>query len=811
VRPDNEKNGEKADTPPFLETFSKADETMDQANFRPMTLFPHDQKDHDTFIDLDKLWSAGMRRLGVIIACVIASVVLAGLYLVMAQPMYTAATNILMDDNLSRYAEEQTDAQTAQQIDNRMSSAVEILKSKALALSVVDSANLAENDLIVDPPKSPMDLAKGAVRSVVSLLSPGTPPATEEQIRAGLREKAAAVLQQSLSVERIGRSSVVALSIRSPDPQLSARIAKTYASSYLTEQLNANFDATERASVWLQERLNDLNTRAQQASLAVEQYKRDKGLVSPRGELLSTQQLSDLNSQLIVAQADVATASARFNQYKAIIDKGPEAAVQNAVVSNRDTDNTVMQDLRRRYIAINDREQGIIQQFGADHPQAVALKAEKEEVAQQMFRELQQLTGSFRNELDVAHSREQSLRDNIQRVAGNNADANVDMVQLQELEQRAAALRTLYESYLHRFEQASQLQSLPIAKARVISDAGVPTAPSSPRKTLTMALSIVLGLLMGGAAATVLELRERFFRTGDDVQRKLGMRFLGYLPKIAGSAREDSGNGHALPEQADAAGLPPGDPISFRRMMRIAVEAPRSQFAETLRNTKLACDIVLQGKKCAVIGVVSCLPGEGKSTVAANFAGLIASGGARTLVIDADLRNPGLSKMLASEPEVGLVDVILNKTPWTAAARVDRRSRLTILPMTTGKQQVTHTSELLASTGMSQFLESIKETFDVIVVDLAPLIPVIDAKAFEPYADGFVFVTEWGATPAKAVQSVLQSEPQISAKTIGVILNKTDLSELHKYAEPGAPERLRSNYLSYYRDYKEAPAQQAAK
>jgi polysaccharide biosynthesis transport protein len=164
--------------------------------------------------------------------------------------------------------------------------------------------------------------------------------------------------------------------------------------------------------------------------------------------------------------------------------------------------------------------------------------------------------------------------------------------------------------------------------------------------------------------------------------------------------------------------------------------------------------------------------------------------------------------MLASEPEVGLVDVILGKTSWTTAARVDRRSRLTILPMTT-RRQVTHTSELLASTGMSQFLESIKETFDVIVVDLAPLIPVIDAKAFEPYADGFVFVTEWGATPAKAVQSVLQSEPQIAAKTIGVILNKTDLAELHKYADPGAPERLRGNYMSYYRD--KEPTQETVK
>lgn len=776
---------------------------MDQVNFRPRTIFPGETRDSDTFIDLDKLWAAAFRRLGVIVVCLIATVTLAGLYLLTAQPTYTAMTQILIDENLSRYAEDERDSQTAQQIDNRMSSAVEILKSKALALRVVDKGKFDQNEILVNPPQSPVALAKGAVRSIVALVTPGDPPLSEELARMGRREKAAAVLQQSLTVERVGRSSVIAVSVRSPDRQLSASIARTYADSYLTDQLNANFDASERASLWLQERLNDLNSRSQQAALAVEQYKIEHNLVSPRGELLSTQQLSDLNSQLIVAQADAAAASARYEQYKAITDKGPDAAVQNAVVSARDTDNTVIQDLRKRYIAINDREQGVIQQFGADHPQAVALKAEKNDVAQQIYRELQQLMGSFRNEFEVASSREKSLRDSIDRVAGRNSEANVSMVQLHELEQKAAALKSLYESYLGRFEEATQRQSFPIAKARVISDAGIPTAPSSPRKTLTMALSIVLGLLIGGAAATLLEFRERFFRTGDDVQDKLGQRFLGYLPRVSNALVEDKSTSSAPPApptESEAAGVPAGNPISSRRLMRIAVEAPRSQFAETLRNTKLACDIMLQDRKCRVIGVVSCLPGEGKSMVAANFAGLLASTGVRTLVIDADLRNPGLSRMLGSEPEVGLVEVILQKTSWTSAARVDRRSRLTILPMTMRSRNLAHTSELLASSGMSQFLESIKETFDVIVVDLAPLIPVIDAKAFEPYVDGFVFVTEWGATPAKAVQSVLRSEPQIASKTVGVILNKTEMSELHKYADPGAPERLRSSYLSYYKD-----------
>mgnify|MGYP002333187822 FL=1 len=257
--------------------------SMDQFQFRTKPVLHEPQTDADSFIDLDRLWSALVRRLGVIIACVGLAMLLAGLYLFATQPTYTSMTHILIDDSLSRFAEEEEGPQSAQQIDNRMSSAVEILKSKALALRVVDEAQLGDNELILNPPRSLLDLVKGAVKGTIALVLPGRPPVSEEAMQAGRREKAAAILQQSLGVERVGRSSVIAISVRSPDPQLSATIARTYASSYVEEQLNANFDATERASVWLQERLTDLNSRSQQAALAVEQYKVENGLVSPRG------------------------------------------------------------------------------------------------------------------------------------------------------------------------------------------------------------------------------------------------------------------------------------------------------------------------------------------------------------------------------------------------------------------------------------------------------------------------------------------------------------------------------------------------
>jgi len=120
--------------------------------------------------------------------------------------------------------------------------------------------------------------------------------------------------------------------------------------------------------------------------------------------------------------------------------------------------------------------------------------------------------------------------------------------------------------------------------------------------------------------------------------------------------------------------------------------------------------------------------------------------------------------------------------------------------MTARSKKLAHTSELLSSPGMAAFLESVRDKFDMIVVDLAPLIPVIDAKAFAPNVDGFVFVTEWGVTPSKTVQNVLATEPEIASKLVGVMLNKTDMSELPRYADAGTPERFREKYLSYYNE-----------
>lgn len=760
---------------------------------------PKATDDLDRFIDLERLAAIAMRRARVVGLCALVGLLLGGLYIWFTPAQYTAGTSILLDDSLTKFAEERDSPPAQMQADSRILSEVEILKSERLARAVVIAEKLDQDEAFLNPPRSPVAWLKAQAKAIASLFvsAPAPSGGSAEEARIG---KATAILQAGLDVSRAGRSYVINVSYSAPDRKLAGRITRAYADAYLSDQLNANFDATQRAAMWLQGRLAELRDSSQAAALEVEKFRAENGLTSARGELISEQQLADLNKQLILAQADTANALARYNQFKSIIDSGQDNAVRNATVPSEKgvsgSNSAVINDLKARYLDVSKREREISARFGEDHPQAVALRREQTDLTQQIFHELQQLTESYRTEYEVARSREDSLRANVGLMAGQSSETSQAMVHLRELEQKSNALATLYQTFLARHEEASQQRSFPIAKARVISQAADPVAASSPRKTLVLGLSLVLGLIGGAAAGALQEFRERFFRTSEDVRSALDINFLGYLPLVGARLATKSRRGRTGTKAGDKSRDQPAAPVA-PRILRVAVNQPASSFAETLRNTKLAAEVVLPDRPCKVIGFVSVLPDEGKTTAAANFAGLLAAGGARTLLIDGDLRNPGLSRAMSLSPDKGLVEAIVGEQRWPATIMVDRSTSLAIIPATV-RRRLSHTSELISGPGMRSLLAEARKAYDYIVVDLPPLGPVIDAKAFAPLADGLVLVAEWGKTPRALVRATFQAEPQLAGKLLGIILNKTDMKRLARYGGFGSSEQYLDRYTSYY-------------
>ncbi|RVC82732.1 polysaccharide biosynthesis tyrosine autokinase [Mesorhizobium sp. M4A.F.Ca.ET.022.05.2.1] len=794
---------------------------MNYANFpldKRMPLPSADAEKGEDFIDIERLLGMAARQVKVVAVCAVIGLFLGVIYLQTTPKQYMSVASVLIDEGLNKVVDDISAASVTMQTDAALLSQIEIINSARLASVVVDKLKLDQNQDFMNPPQSALAKGIGFLRGVIGYFRSSSADEIPgmENVDAATREAmkkeashdyAVLKLQNEVQAQRNGRSYVIAIGYQSPNPALATAITKAYSDAYLADQLNASFDATERAAVWLQGRLAELRESSQKASMAVETFRAEHGLsANSDGQLMSDKQLADLNAQLIVAQADTARASARYQQYKAIVDSGSDNAFNDSAIASDQPASSVITTLKTRYLTIAKRLQDVSANYGADHPQAVALAKEKADVSAQIFGELKQLTENYRNEYEVAQTRETALRQKIADAAGKSSIDNQSQVKLRDLNQQATALTTLYQTFLSRYEEASQQQSFPVGKVRIISDATMPLSAAGPRTSKVLALFLVLGVLLGAGFGGLNEFNERFFRTGDDIRDRVGLKFLGYLPTIGGG-RSGKDN---KPDDAEAdpkvAGLSAAEK---RARMRVSIDAPASMFAETLRNAKIAFDVVMEGQGSRVIGVISLLPGEGKSTVAANLAGLLAANGARTLLIDGDLRNPGLSRSLGMETEQGLMEAVVSGQTWQSVGKVDRQTKLAIIPAVL-RGQFSHTSELLSSAGMRRFIDNAKETFEYIVVDLPPLGPVVDAKAFAPLVDGFVLVTEWGRTPRAMVRSMLESEPYVANKIIGAVLNKVDLKRLAKYGSLGGSEKFFDRYSTYYLEKSEARTKQAA-
>jgi succinoglycan biosynthesis transport protein ExoP len=282
-------------------------------------------------------------------------------------------------------------------------------------------------------------------------------------------------------------------------------------------------------------------------------------------------------------------------------------------------------------------------------------------------------------------------------------------------------------------------------------------------------------------------LNERYFRVGEQVGRELKMKFLGYLPFLSRSDLASIRRGKGAASTLAMSKVPEAE--SF---MHFAQLMPDSPFAETLRGAKLAIDQSQKVAGARVVGTASILPGEGKSTVAGNLAELLAANGARTLLIDADLRNPEVSRRLVPGVQAGLIEVLKGQ-PWQNVLQADGASTLVILPAL----QIDNgglSSQFLSSDAMRQLIDEARRHFDYIIVDLPPLGATVDARAVEPLLDTVLLIAEWGRTPRGLLKSFFGTDDSYARKIAGVVLNKTRMSELPKYAAWGSAERYFGAY-----------------
>lgn len=740
--------------------------------------------------NLERLLPLLRRQWRVVAASVLAGGAAGLLTLLASTPIYTASASLIIDTGNRQIAHRLS--ASADRIDDERAilGQLELLRSEKIALGVARRLDLAHEQAFRQRSSPAYAWFAKAVAPVAASLGIYLPPPDPPDIRNTIGEdRLLRMLAAGLSVTRASGTAVLRVDYASPRPDLSARIVRMFVRVYLADQVEANTVATRNAGEWLQTRIADLRREALATDLAVQKYRADNGLLSPDGRLVSDQQLSQVNAALAAAKSTRADAEAKFGEIGKIITSGDLANLVPEALSN-----PVITDLRSRYVEASRKQAEIAGRLGEDHGRARQLRADMGEYRRLMFEELGRTARTFENDVKVARARQQSLEAQLSSASTVSVGANDSQVQLRQLEREADSTRQIYQTYLQRYQEALQQQTFPLTEVRVISEARTPTSPSSPRVPVTVTLSLFAGLLAGVGIGALREWRDRGFRTAAQVREFLGLQAIGFL--------------QTLDPAAAPTGEPKGEPPSLRHprivdrrdpRMRHAVDHPLSAFAETIRAIRLAIDARLEPKHSRTVGVVSVLPGEGKSTAAANLALFAAAQGARVLLVDADLRNPGLTRQIGPLAERGLVETLADSAVLREVLMIDPVTKLGFLPAVV-KRRITHSSELLASEGMDRLLRDLGATFDYVIFDLPPLVPIVDSRAMMAKLDCCVLVVEWGQTPRSLVRDTLREHRELARKCVGVVVNKVDPARMRLYRMPGSPDLTAPPYGRYYID-----------
>ena len=410
--------------------------------------------------DVDRLLAAARRQMRVAIACCILALLLGLAYFLTTVPQYTADVSLLIDYRRARAFEDPREAMLADAMGPSVDSQVEILRSNRIAFAVIDKLQLQNDpEFGASPP--------GLIARLLSAFPGGEVKQAEDVHQPEqLRLNALRRLQDNLEVRRVQRSLVLEVRYRSRDRQKAALIANSLAEAYLTEQLDSKYDATRRASSWLLDRIAELKQQALTTDSAVQKFKAEHDLISAGGKLVSEQQLGEVNTQLVTARAETAKAEARYARIKAIMDNRQTDAVVTEAIGNHTIDQ-----LRLKFLTAAKREAELAPKLGPTHGAVAALRAEMRQYEKLMFDELGRIAESYKSDLVIAQSREQSLKSSLKGLVGTHASANETAVALRELEREAETYRTLYQSFLQRYQEALQQQSFPITEARIISSA----------------------------------------------------------------------------------------------------------------------------------------------------------------------------------------------------------------------------------------------------------------------------------------------------------------------------------------------------
>jgi succinoglycan biosynthesis transport protein ExoP len=740
------------------------------------------------FVSPEQLYTAFIgfvrRQFPTIIFVMLLSLALAALYIFTAPPRYTGEAVLIMDTHKLNLFQQQNSLGVDLPVDTAMiDSQVEILKSENIALSVIKDLHLADDPEFVGSTGGLVSAVFGMVSSVINLFGSSGPSSQFVLDRRALER-----FESRLTIKRVGLTYIIDIDYESLSPERAAQIANGIADAYVVDSLEAKYQSTKRAALWLQDRLKELRTQATDADRAEVDFKAKNNIVDTGGRLLNEQQLAELNSALVMARAQTAEAQARMDRVQQILNKeNANAAFEDTATVTDTLHDDVITRLRQQYLDIAARESDWSARYGHDHLATINLRNQMTEIRKSIDDELRRIAETYKSDYEIAKSREEAVQKGLNSIVSASNETNQAQITLRELDSTAQSYRAMADNFLQQYMMSVQQQSFPITESRLITKATPPLRASHPRTLLVMAVATGSGLVLAFGLGLLREFSDRRFRTSKQVEDILQADCIAVLPAIKAT--------DSKPGPAPLKGMAPPGLKTIKRAPNLlwhVVDSPFSRFTESIRSIKIAGDLFGASRSNKVVAITSALPNEGKSTIAAALALLTAHSGSRVILLDCDLRNPALSRTIAPDADMGLIEVLAGKASLDEVVWTDPVTNLEFLPSAM-ESRILHTSEILASQAVKKLFDQLRQIYDYIVVDLSPLAPVVDVRATANFIDSYIFVIEWGRTKIDVVQHALNVARGVHDNLLGVVLNKADINVLSRY------ESYRGKY--YYNRY----------
>jgi polysaccharide biosynthesis transport protein len=718
-------------------------------------------------------WAVARRHYWLILASVGLSAVIGAAYIASIRAVYTASATMMIDSRRGGIQQKSVLGDSEPTDSAWIDSQIGVLS--------LERGKIGESIAAQFVPDSDPDLYRSEnpggilLSRLAGLFGPENPndvhTSGSDTERAG---QLSSIISNGLDVKRVGLSYLVNISFSSHSEGLGAKIVNAAADAYVVAEMKAKEQDLRQASDWLQQRYQTLRDQATAADRAVMEFKNKNNIVTSDGKLINDQQLTSVNNELAAARVKTGEQKAKLEEINRILAEQEATGEVESTVSEALV-NPIVLHLRGQYLDIMNKLADWSKRFGPNHLAVVSLQSQAKDIRTSTHEELKRIAESDKSDYEIAKKEEESLEKQLASVVAQVP--NEAQITLRSLEASAQSYRAFYDNFFLRYTESIQQQSSPIPETRVVSYAQA-AYQSYPSYSRIMTLSIFGGIFFGFGVAFLREKLDRAFRTGVEVESLLGRECLAMVPELEHKASQASGRLAIESYNFDPAGerIIMDVPLAARTLF----EAPFSPFTETIRALKMSADAHGRGAPSRVIGVTSSLPLEGKSTIATALAGLSGLVGAKTILVDCDLRKPALSQLFAPSANAGILEVISGEASLEDVIWAEPSAGFDFLPAINFLGH-SNTAQLLAAEPMKRLFEELKKRYEYVIVDLSPVLPVVDVRATVEFIDFYFFIIEWGRTRFEVLRDAMNSSHEIYQNTLGFVLNKVDLKVIHRY------------------------------